>query len=496
MYGRTVTCSEVTRATAHSGRSDNVHMRAVFVASLILAAAGPLRGQNQIEYRAGSETLWYQTDNPFTLYWVRGQDTLGGGPTRHVGIERHTWSSADGKLLGIVRQYSRDTKRDVKEDTFHVSISGQVLGIRGPGNVPGGRIDLLMPLPTAVKSFAVGQQWADTLRQNSGDENGPQHYIIGRRLAVKAIVDRAGRTVAEITSTGEVQFRLAFTTDSASGAFVWSDMRGPVEETFHFDVGSGQMLERTWSMDLRGTGGVPNAAGGMDTLPSGLRSRQNMRFVDSSQAKNWIRTLPGNDTTVTTAENGAVLLHVTDWKGSRVSAAFARNDGVIGTANADYRSGLPVDFVVLWTGPDFADRTIQLTVFERAVRDTAGTTYPLPEDVQLFAIADFGMDELLAPVVSALPRDGSEHRIAVFRPFTAEWSHATVALREMHGLVLAAVSYDRGSSAEYHLFSVDGKLLYVERNGQGQRLPRLTDPRRAVVEEFLKNINNSSEPRS
>ncbi len=463
----------------------------VFCVILLMSWAAPAAAQEYSTYQPQADAIWYQTDNPFRLYWVRGGDTIGT-PYRNVGVERHSWRMNGDQLVDVVTDHALDTRRQVKEDTFLVSPRGQVLAIRGPGNVPNGRIDLLLPLPAEGNALVEGFTWSDSLRQDFSGEQGPMFYGITRHLKVAAVREVNGSRVAEISGSGLVQFRLVFVIDSTTGAYMWSDMQGPVEETFEFDVSSGRMLARTWSMDLRGTGGLPNADGAVDTVPSGLRSQQNMRVVTPERAMLWIRDLPGNDTTLTVLGQNDVLLHVAEWGSWSTSASVARNDGTVTTARAEFEDGLPVRFYSVQTSPDTSDHIIELEIRNGTVV-RAAQAINLPPRIDTYAVADAGMEELLTPVLAGLSRDGAQHRFVIYRPTTNSWTYATVAQRAIDELVLALVVYDGETEPEYHIYTHDGRLLYLERTGQRQRLPRPNDARRAVVENFIKRLNENSD---
>jgi hypothetical protein len=369
------------------------------VSLLAISAANPVSAQN-VQYRPSDTPLWYKTDNPFKLFWVRGTDTLGT-PARNVGVERHQWSKNAGRLINVVTDYSLDTRRTVKVDTLEVSAHGRVLSIRSVGE-KNERVDLLLPLP-AGGNLDVGRIWTDSMRQDSIGVHGPRYYAINRRLEVKSVEVRKARKVALVEATGEILYRFDFTVDSASGAFVWTDMRGPVDEAFEFDVESGQMLKRTWNMHLRGKGGIPNPNGGVDTVSSGLDSRQDMVAIDSAEALERARPLVGSDTTVTIGQQGEILLHVTNWTSNAIISGMARNDGTVGSAKLFLDGAAPSRFESLWTSPDYPRKTISLTASKSQLIDKHGKSFSVPREIEGYAIADIGMEELMAPLIGVDP---------------------------------------------------------------------------------------------
>ena len=54
-------------------------LRSLRIARLVAFAhiAAPLAAQQTAHYAVQRDTLRYELDNPFRMYWVRGSDTIG-----------------------------------------------------------------------------------------------------------------------------------------------------------------------------------------------------------------------------------------------------------------------------------------------------------------------------------------------------------------------------------------------------------------------------------
>lgn len=79
-----------------------------------------------------------------------------------------------------------------------------------------------------------------------------------------------------------MQYRDGWWTDSTQVNAVWIDVSGPVHEVIGFDPRAGEILYRSWHMDLRGTGGLPDGR----TVPAGLLSGSRERRISRSSAVN------------------------------------------------------------------------------------------------------------------------------------------------------------------------------------------------------------------
>lgn len=157
------------------------------------------------------------------------------------------------------------------------------------------------------------------------------------------------------------------------------------------------------------------------------------------------RPLPSGDTLVSWYQQ-PVLFHIVQRAPERVSEAMLRSDGLVGTAEVAFQDGHPTSATVLWTQEDSVATDVQLRVRGDSLLVT-GTTkarWLLPSGA--WAIADYGMEDLIVPVLRGLPPPPAPQQIIAYRPFAARWDTLTVTNRIP---VADAVFYD--------LANTDGK---------------------------------------
>lgn len=467
----------------------------IIIFSLLLAPLAA-RAQAPARYQAQADTQWVETSNPFRMYWVRGADTLGQGEIHSVSVESHVWRAAGERLEVVSRQLSLDVGRVDKVDTTTVLPNGVVVLInRRPPGV-GSRTDFVLHLPAAP--LAVGTEWADSLYGDTAAAAGHTTYAVKRTLRVTRMLDTLGTRVAEVSGRGTVRYRDAFAIDAEGSRFAWLDVTGPADETFWFDVRRGRELGRRWSMDLRGTGAIPNASGGMDTLPAGLLSKEWQRVVSAERAHLLARVLPGRDTTLTIADNGPILLHTVERSTSTVRSGMGRNDGLVGTARSDFAAGRVTGYAATWTDTAAAAVTQRITVTAQGLRVQReghhDTTLALPAG-GVWGIADYAMQEHLVPVLLPMAT-GQETPIHVYRPTAAHWDQGTVQVRRAGGIFVATLRMEGAQDPELLIITPEGDLLYGANSGPtgAERVPLPGSARRARLDAIVKEL--SSAPRS
>jgi hypothetical protein len=100
------------------------------------------------------------------------------------------------------------------------------------------------------------------------------------------------------------------------------------------------------------------------------------------------------------------------------------------------------------------------------------------------------MQEMIAPLLLSLPRDGTAHPFAIFRPTAGHWDSGTALVRELAGSVLAILRLEGGAEPEILILTADGDYLYGENTGpvKARRVP--THPaRQRMVRETLRRLN-------
>jgi len=203
----------------------------------------------------------------------------------------------------------------------------------------------------------------------------------------------------------------------------------PLMEDFFFDGGSGKVVEAAWERDLRGRGEIPNGRRAMDTLPAGLKSTENQWMFDLPLAAIVSRDLPRGDSSMTSAE-GPILLHSVRRSADTIETGFARNDGLVGTARAQFTRGVPRSYVAQWTRgiADAARRRVVRKDSSLIYSGTgADTAFAIPTGY--WGIADYSMQELLVPTILAIPADGASRPFEIFRPYARHWDSGTIVVR-------------------------------------------------------------------
>lgn len=257
---------------------------------LLLAAvlgAGPAAAQAR--YRPQPDTLYYETLNPYRMYFVVPRGDTVGDPVRSLNVERHVWTESAAGLAAEVRLDDVDGSQPSTTDVLEVSPRGVVTAIRQGGDDYRGRWDFVLRLPEGG-DLHPGRVWHDTLARTGG-RGGVNAFQTWRELRVERIVDTLGSRMAVVRGSGTVRYRDSY--PARAGKQWWIDVTGPTRETFLFDLTHGRMAGREWSMDLRGTAGFPNARGGTDTMAAGLLSASTMRMISASQARALAEEAPG-----------------------------------------------------------------------------------------------------------------------------------------------------------------------------------------------------------
>lgn len=445
--------------------------RLLLAAILCLATPAALAAQRP-SYGVIADTLRYTTDNPFRLYWLRGGDTIG--PSQHErSVESHGWRGTAGHPELVIRQLVLDVNRRTTTDTFTLAPDGRVTAVDHRAPKSADRADLLLRLPAAP--LRAGVVWTDTMRASGRDAAGEEYYEVVRRYRVARLVDTLGaRAVADVDAEGAVRYRFGFWIDSAAGKAAWVDVAGPVTEHYLFDAARGVLLRRQWSMDLHGRGVSPM---GPDTVPAGLRSDEVLALDYGPRARFLLAPLPGVDTaaSIDTESGGAILLHTVDRAPDRITSSMSRIDGLVGVATVRYSSGTPLGYQSTWSDAGDALRTDAVDVRGDSIvvrgRGMGDTTLAAPSS--RWGIADYAMQELLAPMLLAIPRDTVPRPFAVFRPTARHWDTGTATAMNRNGLVVVLLRVGTDQEPETLVFTPDGDYLFGENSDpvKARRVP-------------------------
>jgi hypothetical protein len=200
-----------------------LHRLSFLALPLTILFATASGAQSAPRYRIADDTLRYEIDNPFRMYWLKG-DTIGPAQHGHE-VESHVWGGSEIHPTLVIRQLSLEVGRRTKTDTFDVAPSGRVEAInhRTPGAAS--RVDLLLRLPSSP--LVLETRWSDTVRVTGTDPGGAQWYEVARDYRVARVFDTVGtRGVADVSASGTIRMRFGFWVDSAAGKSAWIDVTG------------------------------------------------------------------------------------------------------------------------------------------------------------------------------------------------------------------------------------------------------------------------------
>ena len=174
------------------------------------------------------------------------------------------------------------------------------------------------------------------------------------------------------------------------------------------------------------------------------------------------RPIPAGDTLVTWSPKPDHYTTVSRTD-STVASSLVSTDGVIGTAEAVWHGGLQRAATILWTKN--RDTLMSLNVRLEAgvihlagARDTAIQAPSLP-----WAVADYGMEDQLLPLIQAAGVHRRPVRLAIYRPLPSKWDTITIACRRTHGATLATETVPDGEHV-FWTITADGALVRLTRD--------------------------------
>jgi hypothetical protein len=456
-------------------------MKFALATAALLAAALPCTAQ-AITYRPQPDTLLLRSHNEFRMYFVRGGDTLGA-PVHELKVEREVWTASGDGLRAAVAEQALDLGRAETRHVYAVTARGRITRIDGDANLPRGGYDVFPVLPPGP--LAPGTAWSDTVTRTRPDSAGPYVYSAIRSWRVVGV--EADGTV-RMEATGTLHYRDVY---HVEGGLWWIDVSGPLHETACFDAARGRRTEQAWSMELRGTAGLPRPGGGVDTVHAGLISALTRRPVAVAAAALLTRALPGADTSFTTSQRGTALVHTTGHVGTAVVSGMARADGMVGTARSEWTPGAMKRFESVWSDSTAVARRFVVAPVAGGLRVTGArdTVVRLPAGLP-WAVVEHGMEEHLVPVLARLP---SESRLVLYHPYAGTVETVTVRVRPLAG----GRMYGLMQGSDFTLLVVDdtGDLLGVAYStGLGERAPAPGTARRARADALFGQIRGLHGP--
>jgi hypothetical protein len=200
------------------------------------------------------------------------------------------------------------------------------------------------------------------------------------------------------------------------------------------------------------------------------------------------RPLPPGDTLV--LFNPEPVLFYTAGYGSDVTrSAMLRGDGLIGTQETRWANGLVSSFSTLWTRGDSTVRRVRGTVDGRRLRLTSARDMVLALPSLPWGVADYSLEEQLAPIFLALRPQPTPQRVAVFRPFLSKWDTVSVEVRAVAGGKARLVRTANGKMRETLLFDERGRLLLARRlDIVGERRPLVGSERDLELKALLSAV--------
>jgi hypothetical protein len=138
------------------------------------------------------------------------------------------------------------------------------------------------------------------------------------------------------------------------------------------------------------------------------------------------------DTFVSWQDGVPILYHtVTRWVDS-ITAGMERNDPLSGSATVRFANGRVRSASVRWHQGEKEVRAVTIEAIGDSliVTDPVRRAFSTPRST--WAIADYGMDDLLVAALSSLS-SGREHSVRVFRPYGAKWDSLLVRVSDRKG---------------------------------------------------------------
>jgi hypothetical protein len=171
--------------------------------------------------------------------------------------------------------------------------------------------------------------------------------------------------------------------------------------------------------------------------------------------------LPPGDTLLTWSPN-PTLFHIVGGHVDSVRSALLRADRMLGLAQSRWASGVLTDFETRWTRGDSTLVALQGHREATGLRitGTRDTTLGLP--ALPWAVADYGMEEHLVPVLHSLAPAPTSRSIAVLRPYLLKWDTVSVTLEHRAGALIAVIA--AGKARETLVVPADMRLLWAKRS--------------------------------
>lgn len=137
--------------------------------------------------------------------------------------------------------------------------------------------------------------------------------------------------------------------------------------------------------------------------------------------------MPAGDTSMTW-DRTPILYHIVQTTPHGVKSGLLRNDSLVGLAEATWGAKGVSTFQVTWTAADSVVVALKATTSGTHVYLSGSRTDTLEAPSLPWAIADYGMDEHLTPVLTRLPAASNVQQLVVYRPFGGRWDTLDVVV--------------------------------------------------------------------
>ena len=145
-----------------------------------------------------------------------------------------------------------------------------------------------------------------------------------------------------------------------------------------------------------------------------------------------------------------------------VESSLVRLDTTVGTATAVWKNGRQAQVNVVWTHGDSILVRLDAASSAGTIRlqGSHDTSFAIPR--LPWAIADYGMDDQLVPLIEGLASAESQ-QITVYRPFAGKWDTTTVTVRRTGDALFADFANGPGDT-DHWVITLDGALVQVTRD--------------------------------
>jgi hypothetical protein len=226
---------------------------------------------------------------------------------------------------------------------------------------------------------------------------------------------------------------------------------------------------RAYCVVLVTVAGLLSGARGYGQTADQLRQVHDVATALIRQMAN--RPLMPGDTLLTWNPDPGGLIHTVAVDSAGVRSSLLRADGMIGTADVRWTKDRPTRFDVQWTMRDSAtgrsipDRDVHGVVDGGMLRISGSKPASLRIPAGQWAVADFGMNEQLIPLLRTLPANGAPLVVSVFRPWHGRWDSVTVTVRDTASVRVGEV-VGTDKLHEVMVITARGDLLSIVRYDQ------------------------------